>query len=412
MTPIRSPRVALFTDSYYEANGVARTAAALEAHAAHHDRPLLVVHGGPRDRISESGSTIRLELRRCKRTSLPLEHDLDFDLAFWRHARQVRRVLREFRPDVLHVTGPSDVGLLGAHMATRLHIPIVGSWHTNLHEYASRRFVSHLSRLGQSGREGIGRFIERHALSTTLRFYARSRVLLAPNRQWAAILGARLRKPVFVMTRGVDTAQFSPAGRSRTDTLVNIGYVGRLSAEKNVRALAAVERALLANGLKRFRMTIVGDGGEREWLRAHTTRATFTGVLRGDSLSAAYADMDLFVFPSETETVGNVVLEALASGVPVIAMAQGGPKFIAGSCAGAVLAHTDRELIDVTVQLVRDAGRRRAMAAATRAHALERSWTAVFDTVYRAYALATALARRDSPQDDEAFMPVAERQSA
>ena len=93
------PRVALFTDSYYEANGVARTAAALEAFAASRERPLLVVHGGRADQLIETGSIVRLELARWRRTSFPLEHDLRFDVALWRQTARVARVLRWFRPD-------------------------------------------------------------------------------------------------------------------------------------------------------------------------------------------------------------------------------------------------------------------------------------------------------------------------
>src|SRR5262249_19377815 len=197
----------------------------------------------------------------------------------------------------------------GAAQARRpaglLNLPIVGSWHTNLHEYASRRFMRYVARLSRSTRSAIGGFIERHALSMTLRFYARPRVILAPNREWAGLLGTRLRKPVFVMTRGVDTAMFSPEKRSRTETAVNIGYVGRLSTEKNVRAVATVARALSERGIRDVRFTIVGDGCERDWLREQMPSAIFTGVLRGEALAAAYADLDLFVFPSETETVGN-----------------------------------------------------------------------------------------------------------
>src|SRR5262245_39150969 len=110
----RVPRIALFTDSYYEANGVARTAGALEAFAARRDRPMLVVHGGRENRTIETGSVIRLELQRWAGTSCALEHDLWFDLALWRHAARVTQALRDFRPDIVHLTGPSDVGLLGA----------------------------------------------------------------------------------------------------------------------------------------------------------------------------------------------------------------------------------------------------------------------------------------------------------
>jgi glycosyltransferase involved in cell wall biosynthesis len=191
------------------------------------------------------------------------------------------------------------------------------------------------------------------------------------------------------MTRGVDVELFTPARRTRTDTALNIGYVGRLSPEKSVRVLADIDRALQADGLAhQVRFTIVGHGNEREWLEQQMPRATFTGVLRGDALSVAYANMDLLVFPSQTETVGNVVLEALASGVPVVAMAQGGPQFLGTSTESAELAADHQSMVGVVRSLVRDEPRRRSMCAAARAWALGRSWDAIFDTVYQVYAEA------------------------
>ena len=97
-----------------------------------------------------------------------------------------------------------------------------------------------------------------------------------------------------------------------------LGFVGRLSVEKNVAVLVQVQEELERMGHKSFRFLIVGHGAEEEWLRERLPRAEFTGVLRGEALAAAYAGMDLFVFPSHTDTFGNVVLEALASGVPAI----------------------------------------------------------------------------------------------
>lgn len=406
-----SPRVALFTDSYYEANGVGRTANALEAHAARHDRPMLVVHGGRATQMIESGSVVRLELRRAGRTSFALEHDLSFDLALWRHTSHVERILRWFRPDVVHLTGPSDVGLLGAYLAWRGCLPVVGSWHTNLHEYASRRLLPRLPRLFDRHRQVIAQAVERHSLSATLLFYAMPRVILAPNVEWAAVLGRRLRKQTFVMTRGVDTSLFSPHKRTRTDAALNVGYVGRLSAEKSVRTLASVARALAAAERPNVRLTIVGDGNEREWLRAHVPGAVMPGVLRGEALSEAYANMDLFVFPSETETVGNVVLEAMASGVPVVAMARGGTQFIAGGSRGAALARSQEELVQLAVTLALDADTRRVMSAAARADTFERSWAAVFATVYQAYESAIALANGGARTPDGHVIAVAEGQA-
>jgi glycosyltransferase involved in cell wall biosynthesis len=253
--------------------------------------------------------------------------------------------------------------------------------------------------------------VEHRALALIMQFYSIPRIVLAPNDEWKAIIETRTRKPTFVMTRGVDTSLFTPARRTRTDTQVNIGYVGRLSAEKNVRALAALSDALRDAGLADVRFTIVGDGAEREWLRARMPNATFTGVLRGEALANAYASLDIFVFPSETETVGNVVNEAMASGVAVVAIGRGGPKFIAASRASAALAQSEAELVDLAIALVRDAGRRRAMGAAAREQARARSWPAVFETVYDAYDAALPRARGERPSGGP-FVAVPEKQSA
>ena len=107
--------------------------------------------------------------------------------------------------------------------------------------------------------------------------------------------------------------------------------------EKNVRWLQQLEAELDAEGLD-VRFTIVGEGGEREWLSRHMLRAVFTGVLRGEALADAYAQMDIFAFPSETETVGSAVQEAMASGVPPVVMATGGQRFIVDAGLTAIVA--------------------------------------------------------------------------
>src|SRR5262249_925758 len=135
-------------------------------------------------------------------------------------------------------------------------------------------------------------------------------------------------KPTFLMRRGVDTTLFSPTKRDVRDGTFRFGFVGRLSIEKNVRLLARLEQALLGSGHTHFRFLIVGDGRERSWLERQMRWAEFPGTLHGESLARAYANMDLLVFPSETDTFGNVVQEALASGTPALVSSYGGPKFI------------------------------------------------------------------------------------
>lgn len=394
LMPAGAPRVAVFTDSYYEANGVARTAQALEAYAAQRRLPLLLVHGGPTTQAVETGSVTRLELGRAAWSSFSLEHDLRYDLSLWRHLRRASSVLRHFRPDVVHMTGPSDVGQIGVRLARRLGLPLVGAWHTNVHEYAARRLMPYLNRLHVPGRARLGTAVERATLSAVLRFYGLSDVILAPNAEWMTVARERLGKPAFHMTRGVDTDTFTPARRSRNDQALRIGYVGRLSAEKSVRELARLERALVAAGAPRFQIVVVGDGAEREWLRTRLSHGLLTGTLRGAALADAYADFDLFAFPSVTETVGQVLQEALASGVPVVAMNAGGPKYVLAGAGGALLADSHDAWVRETVALALDSDRRRLLRTAARQTALARSWSAVFDTVYQAYA--TAIARRQA----------------
>jgi glycosyltransferase involved in cell wall biosynthesis len=383
-------RVALFTDSYHEANGVARTTQALEACARRRGLPLLLVHAGPVTRVVEDGSVTRLELRRWRATSFRLEHDMRFDLAMWRHVPRVAGCVRRFAPDVLHFTGPSDVGQVGAFLGHRLALPMIASWHMNLHEYAARRL--RLAWTSEPARAAARRLAERQSLRLLMWFYRRARVILAPNGELSELLARETGKPTFLMSRGVDTTLFTPEKRTRVDRrTINIGYVGRLSPEKSVRQLAAVQTALAADGHTNVRFTIVGNGCERTWLRDHMRRADLTGVLRGEALAAAYANMDLFVFPSETETVGNVVLEAMASGLPVVAMAHGGPRFVADPGRSAILAGNHQAFVDAVRTLVRDEARREAMRKAARTRALEMSWDRIFDDVCSAYATAISV---------------------
>jgi len=373
------PRIALFSDSYHEANGVARTTLAIEACAKRRNVPLLSVHAGPETRLVHDGSVVRLDLKRSRVLSIGLEHDLRFDLALWRHASRVGAALRWFAPDVLHFTGPSDVGQLGAYLGHRLSIPLVGSWHTNLHEYAAHRLPLRNVQ-----------WVEAQALRALMLFYRIPRVVVAPNRELAAMLEAGTGRPVSLMARGVDTEMFTPEKRLVPNAILNIGYVGRLSVEKNVRLLQAVEAELDAEGLD-VRFTIIGDGSEREWLQRHMLRAEFTGVLRSEALAQAYAQMDIFAFPSETDTVGNVVLEAMASGVPVVARAKGGPRFVVEPGRTAIVAADRDEFIRGVRTLVRSRERREAMGVAARARARDvLSWDRVFIDVCRAYEAATS----------------------
>jgi len=295
-------------------------------------------------------------------------------------------VLARFKPDLIHMTGPSEIGMLAAGLAAALHLPLAASWHTNVHEYAARRSEWFLRHLPKTKAEATGHKIEDVAMAFAARFYSVAQVLFAPNPTLCQLLERTTGRPCYLMPRGVEAELFQPAFRTRTadDRTFVLGFVGRLSIEKNVALLATVQQQLERMGFHDFRFMIVGHGAEEAWLRERMPRAEFTGVLKGKALSQAYANMDLFVFPSHTDTFGNVVLEALASGVPAIVTPDGGPPtIIRDGETGRIVA--DDEFANAVAGVLRDPARHAAMRQAARAYALTMSWDAVFDGVYAAY---------------------------
>jgi glycosyltransferase involved in cell wall biosynthesis len=176
---------------------------------------------------------------------------------------------------------------------------------------------------------------------------------------------------------------------------VVLGYVGRLSIEKNVALLARVERELAAMGMTGVRFLIVGHGSEEATLRRELAQAEFAGVLRGAWLAEAYANMDVFVFPSHTDTFGNVVLEALASGVPAVVSGDGGPKYVVRDQETGFVTEDDR-FAEAIAELVRDRARLDGMRLQAREYAQGCSWDAVFDRVYAGYGTALPVGFDDS----------------
>ena len=389
-----TPRIALFADTYHEVNGAARTCREWEAFAQRRGLPFLCVRwekkmaGEPplpdgRGSVEHNGGPV--ELRRS-RLCLPLDPGLEFDFRFYRYLHAVEDHVRRFRPDFVHVTSPGDLGILGSIVAARLGTPLAASWHTNLHEFAERRVTRFCSWLPRLVREGVADGVERLVLQRVCWFFGRAQVIFAPNPELAAMLRKRTGRPVVPMGRGIDTELFHPTRRSRADSDLVIGYVGRLMPEKNLRLLPAVAKALSEAGIERFRFQITGSGSERGWLERNLPNATFTGVLGGDALARAYADADVFLFPSRTDTFGNVVQEALACGVPAVVMNAGGPRFIVRHGVSGMAAASDADFCRCAVKLASDERLRREMGRAGRSQVEFQSWDRVFEEVYEGYA--------------------------
>lgn len=380
------PRVAFFTDSFHEVNGVALTSRQYEAFARRRQHPFFSLHAGPETHSTQDGAVTIFELQRSGAAfNLEATSELSFDILLPRYRQRLLEELKKFRPDVLHVTSPGDIGMLGAWLAHELRIPLAASWHTNVHEYAGRRLEKLLSFLPASSVASVSSAAERFSFMGAARFYQLAKLLFAPNQELVDLLQARTGKPCFLMQRGVDAEQYTPAKREPGVRPFTIGYVGRLTVEKNVRFLAEIEKALLVAEKTGYRFLIIGPGNEEAWLRENMKHAEFPGVLKGEALARAYANMDVFAFPSTTDTFGNVILEALASGVPAVVTTGGGPKFLVRSGETGFVAADDVMFIQNVLKLFDDRALHARMQRAAREYACSISWDRVFEKVYAAY---------------------------
>ncbi|MFN2391465.1 MAG: glycosyltransferase [Pyrinomonadaceae bacterium] len=380
----KSLRVAFFPDSFLEVNGVAMTSQRLVGFAKKNGYPFLCIHAGSKNETAQNGNISYLSLKRSP-LSFTLDEDLAYDPFFQRHTNRVLRELVKFRPDVLHITGLNDVSIIGAYLAWKLQLPLVGSWHTNLHEFAASRLMRMFRFLPNSTISKMTNFAERKIMDGSVLYYKMPKVLLAPNQELVDTLRKGTGRNSYLMLRGVDTDKFSPAKRTVNDNIFRFGFVGRLRAEKNVRLLADLEKELLKAGKTNFKFFIVGEGNEREWLEKNLKNAEFTGFLEGEQLSQAYANMDVFVFPSETDAFGNVAQEAMASGVPVIVTNQGGPKFIVRHGETGFVAENLDDFVKYSLELMNNPEKLSKFRHAGREFSLSRSWDSVFEKVFQAY---------------------------
>ena len=294
--------------------------------------------------------------------------------------RDAAAALQAWRPTLVHVATPFGVGLAGRRAARHLGLPLVTSYHTSLSAYAK------FYRLGALATPGW---------SFLRWFHNGGARTFCPTRSIQRELLGRGFRDTRVWGRGVDMARFSPRWRSDSmrrrlgaegDRLV-VAYVGRLAAEKGLDVALEAMRRMDATRPGRWVFAFAGDGPYADRCRATAPAGSiFLGQLEGEELSAFYASADLFVFPSVTDTFGNVLLEAMASGLPIVgADAQatlevlepgGGVTFPAGD--GAALAALLLELSD-------DAPRRRSLAAAALENARGRDWASVFDLLMADY---------------------------
>jgi len=294
--------------------------------------------------------------------------------------------LARFRPQVLHAVGPVCLGLWGMAAARALRIPVVASYHTDLPAYLPEY--------------GLG-FAQRAVWPLLRRVHNAAVSNLCPSRHTQRELRAHGIQNVGLWRGGVDTSLFHPGKRSlemrfrltggRLDRPVAL-YVGRLSAEKNLEVLAGISDAVPG-----LRLALVGDGPARKKLerRFAARPVQFLGFLRGEELAAAFASADLFVMPSTTETLGFVVLEAMSSGLPVVAARAGGiPDLVDDGENGLLYDPAEpASAAKAVAELLAHPGRRLDLSEQARRTAQQCSWEQETRQLVDEYRKAIVIAR-------------------
>ena len=308
--------------------------------------------------------------------------------------------LTAFDPDLVHVVNPAFLGLVGIRQARLLDVPVVASYHTDLPGYAEHYGLSFL----------------RDPLWMYFRWvHNKADLTLCPSEFTRVELIGHGFERVGIWGRGVDADRYSPHWRRHewrerlTDGHPDaplLLYVGRLAREKRLHWLRPVLRAV-----PQARLAIVGggpEGGELQVLLKDTA-TVFTGHLEGDDLSCAYAAGDIFVFPSASETFGNVVLEAMASGLPAIVPSYGGPVDHVHDGENGFVFDTDSlgDLIALARWLVEDREYARELGAGALAYARTQTWEATLDGLLDHYQVT--IERHQRARQDEASMGAALR---
>jgi glycosyltransferase involved in cell wall biosynthesis len=375
-----SVRIALFSETFApQRNGVALILARLVRFLSDRGHEVLVATadfdlGGEPEPPIPAG----VQVVKVPGFKLPRYPDLTMAKPF---APRVLRAVRGFRPDVVHVVTEYSLGLSGLWIARRLRVPALASFHTNI--------PGCLPYYGFGWASGL-------CWEYLRWFHNRAGLTLCPSETNRQILLSRGFSNVRVWGRGVDTERFAPDHRNDAarrqngpPDAVQLLYVGRLTPEKDLPTLFRAYRAASAKrpGVP-LHLVLAGDGAYSSRMRhLAPPNVTFTGYVDGPALSQVYSAADIFVFPSRVETLGNVVLEAMASGLPVIGADQGGTvENVRHGLNGLLVPAGDADrFADAILRLVDDQALRGRLARNARAWAEERSWERAFETLLASY---------------------------
>ncbi len=362
-------RIAYFTDTYLpQINGVSNTLEKLGNYLSNKDINHMFFAPDYNEKVI---NPTKSPLARFKSISLPFYPECRLSLPLY---AKLCRLADKFKPDIIHLTDPFGIGLAGLRYAKERGIPVVYCFTNNFYVFLKYYNLWYLEEI-------IWGFFKW--------FHGFSKLNFCPSQDTMQVLKSKGIDNLRIWSRGIDIAKFNPNLRN-LDIRYRLGaenkliflYVGRMAAEKDLDILMESIDVVNSDYADKVQFVFVGDGPYAKSVKeCPHDNVVFTGYLKGRELSEIYASSDVFVFPSSTETFGNVVLEAMASGLPVITVNSGGVKeSVVNEYNGLMCIPRDSgSFTKAIVRLIEDKKLKETLSTNAREYSTTKSWNRIFD---------------------------------
>ncbi|WP_088043181.1 glycosyltransferase family 1 protein [Bacillus sp. EAC] len=359
-------RIAIFTDTYIpQVNGVAKTLNRFTNYLNENGHSFHVF--APDD----FGVVTSESVSRFKAIPFKIYPECKISLP---SLTKMKKKLKEFNPDIIHIATPFTIGLCGLHFAKKLKIPLVASYHTNFDHYLEYYNLS---------------FLENFLWKYLDWFHKPTQKIFVPSKDTLNHLNTKGFNNLSIWTHGVDCSIFKPSlsndelkRKYQITSKYTVCFVGRIAPEKDLDTLCKIISYTKQRFGNNLTWLIVGDGPKKEDMikKTGTNQIVYTGYLQRNELAEVYSLSDLMVFPSDTETFGNVVLEAMACGTPVIGADAGGVKNIIRDYSTGILCEPKNSF--TFCQAIEDCLHQtemlNRMSIKARDYALTQDWNSIF----------------------------------
>ncbi|MBW2992479.1 glycosyltransferase family 1 protein [Candidatus Woesearchaeota archaeon] len=379
-------RILLVTNTlgkWGEINGVVYTYKNLIRYFKETKTKVDVITYGPENSYETHG-TVTITVHK---PTIPLQIDEKLWIDLGMELTDLKERFRKNKYTVVHSAVADPLGMMAADIAKENNCPLVTVYHTAVDYYTKVRMGKRMGRQ-------IGSLLGKTMSQYMKWYYNKSDLILAPSKYIKNQLSEKFKPRIEVLGRGIDTGKFNPRQRTKESKKVQALYVGRVALEKNMQMLVEI-----FSRYKEAKLKVVGDGNYLKEMRKKLPEAAYTGEITGKRLYEQYANADFFVFPSEADTFGNVVLQGLASGLPVIVTDKMAPKELIQHGKTGFIAKTKKEFEEYVQVLTENKKLRKEMGMEAVKYAGRFTWEKIFENLLQYYKLAKRIHKKSDEKE-------------